>query len=121
MLNETENEKIHINEYGFNIFGKQFKTGICKVVDYPALMFYKNKYRFVFMYKPKLFNIPNISLYYHESISIYVIKLQFLLTFGIFFNINKKPKINPLWLEIFIKLLINIMLLYCVYIMSFSH
>ena len=112
MLNELENEKIQLNEFGFEIFGKQFKTGLCKIVNYQALLFHKSKYRLIFVYKPKWFRIPNILLYYEEPM--YVIKMQFLFTLGMFFAINKKPKINPLWLEIFIKLLINIVLLYYV-------
>jgi hypothetical protein len=84
------------------------KIGLYKLIGYPTFLLKFFNLKFLWVYFPKL-NIPDIIVYFQNNT--YVIKFSCFMSWGIFVEV-KKESIKPSYIEIFLKILVNLILVY---------
>ena len=110
------NKNFNAKKYTIQIGNKEFKIGIYKILDFPALMFsfFKNKFKFILVYNPRLLRIPGFDVRYDEPV--FAIKFSLLFSIIFFISIKHKPIINPTTLTIILQLGLVSLLYYLLFI-----
>lgn len=105
---------MQVQELLFKLGKKIFHTNLFVMKSKTMVIFPINKFSFVLNYKPRL-EFPNILCEYDDEGDATVFKIKFIFAFGFYFLNKKKPKVNPIIYELFIKFLINLFLMWNVY------